>query len=949
MIEGLNKSQSQAVVHHGKPLLVIAGPGCVSGDTVIPFNRAGKGFRCSIRRAFLGFHQLRHPWDLTIPTFVRSFTGERIRLHQIRNIVQSGKKQTYWLNLENDFRLRATYDHLIFTRRGYVQLGDLTVDDAVACDSFVTPFSGKKKPRRRDDVVECLNYHPYGSRHKNGKYLRVEKHRLAYEANLNGLLLDEFISILKTDMGKARKLKFLDPKLFDVHHVDFDPTNNDPSNLAALSNPDHRKLHASFQYNNFNHGRLDFVPVSSVVKADIRMTYDIQCESTHHNFVANGMVIHNSGKTKTLTNRVAHLIKHHGILPSRLFVTTFTNKAADEMQDRLLPMIGDRKADSLRIGTSHSLCRKILLDVLDQGSRDVFVTPRLLMGGGRFFKSMMWFASAGLDKKETKAALHQIGCWKNEGVTVEQALELKGFEAYYAKFYEVYQKDIVENDFIDFDDMLFRTYYELIKPKNERFLDRLQNRIEHVLVDEGQDLNKIQFMLTKLLSHKHKQVTLVADDCQLIYSFRGASVDYLHDFIDWFQPEQIKLEQNYRSTKVIVDFGNRLIKNNKNQLEKVLFTENDHGTPPQLLISFNPDDEAQKILEIVDELVSVDGYQLGDIAMIYRTNSQSRALVDILVKNQTPHKVHSKFGFYDRSEIKDIITYLRICNNPYGGEIEDFRRIINRPTRYLGHAFISKAEDHQIDNGQDTFWEGLSDFISSGDIAQNQQRNAAEFVDQINSIFRWQNEKERTTSDLVNHILSVVPYREWLEKKDDEDGDDDEPDNDKKLNVESLLIGAARFPRVEDFLYFIDSMKKQDDKEDDAEVLHLMTAHKSKGCEYPCVFVVGCSDKLLPHYRAEDQEEERRVCYVAVTRAEERLFISAIHGKYSRLNVTVSPFISEMGMVIPKLEHRFLGEGMESRTIGSIKNPFPSNMDKFKSHLDHTVGMSNGNDITEDE
>lgn len=1189
-MNGLNKSQAQAVVHHGKPLLVIAGAGCISGDTVIPFSRANKGFRCTIRKAFRGFHQLHHAWDLSIPTFVRSFTGERVRLHQIKNIVRSGKKQTYLLRLENGYELTATFDHLIFTGRGFVQLGDLKSSDEVACDSGTANVGSRVSAKRHDAVVRCLRYHPHGYKDKRD-LVRVEKYRLAYEADLNGLLLEEFVDILKHDIGRARKLQFVDPKKFDVHHVDFDATNNDPSNLISVSNLDHRRLHASDQYKNFNHGRLDFVPVESVTKADVRMTYDIQCESPHHNFVASGMVIHNSGKTKTLTHRVAHLIKHHGILPSRLFVTTFTNKAADEMQDRLLPMIGDRRADSLRIGTFHSLCRRILLEVLEKSAPDVFVTPKLLMGGGRFFKSMMWFKSAGMDGKETKAALHQIGWWKNEGVTVEQALAMRGADQYYAKFYEVYQKQIVDADMIDFDDMLFRTYYELVKPKNEKFLARLQNRIEHILVDEGQDLNNIQFMLTRLFADKHKQVTLVADDwqcqppgtmvrvpggekpieqlragdevasflqngativgvhrqgrkllgvgkrhysgrmihvsvegketsctpehrwvvrwanrstnycvtylmrkgdnfrvgwCQLftadgcnhlaqrariegadcawilgvhsdrrgaslqesivaakfglttvmfsprhdqqhydaeglkfvfqslgkktqkkrsmrclsyfgrsldcpfysnyeqkrqgrttifqteacnlipelmcvphyvgtkigkwstirlsesnydglvyslrvegtevylandivthncLYGFRGAKVKYLLDFMEWFQPEQIKLEQNYRSTKVIVDYGNRLIKNNKNQIEKVLFTENPEGTPPQLLIAFGPDAEAEQILEIVDELISVEGFELGDVALIYRTNSQSRALVDILVKNQIPHKVHSKYGFYDRAEIKDIVTYLRVCSNPYAAELEDVRRIINRPTRYLGHVFITKAEEYQIDHGLDTFWEGLCGYVGTGELPRNQQSSAEEFVQQINSIYSWTT-RGCSTGELVTHILSVIPYREWLEKT--EEDDDDEPDNDRKLNVDSILVGAARFPLVDDFLRFIESMKATDDKEDDAEVIHLMTIHKSKGLEFPVVFVVGCSDKLLPHYRAEDPEEERRCCYVAVTRAKERLFISAIHGKYSRLNVTVSPFITEMGMLVPKLEHRVLGEGMESRVIGRL-------------------------------
>lgn len=640
-----------------------------------------------------------------------------------------------------------------------------------------------------------------------------------------------------------------------------------------------------------------------------------------------------SGKTKTLTNRVAHLVRNRGHSAQSLFVTTFTSKAADEMKERLVPLIGEQKSERLRIGTFHSLCRTILMKVLEKNSDDVFITPSLVFGGARFFKLRPVFSIAGLDPKKTIIALEKISWFKNHGLTVDDVR--KSPEKFFADYYDAYEIFMRENDHIDFDDMLFRCWVELSKPENAMILESIRRKIDHFLVDESQDLNRIQFLLIRLLAGDNKNITVVGDDWQNIYSFRGAGLNHLQEFRDWLQPEIIKLEQNYRSTKYIVDLGNKLIKFNKNQIEKVLFTENDLGEQPSLTVSFDPDDEAASVFDKIESLITEQGFDLSEIAIIYRTNAQSRAIVDVLIKNQIPHKVHANYGFYDRREIKDILTYVRICSNPFSADLDDFSRIINRPTRFLGKKFIDAVEEHQLEEGIDTFWEGMVSYVStSSDITPRNRTLATSFIDLLSGIFEDFSKSNIGTGDLIKLIMERTRYKEWMEK---EDREEDEPDNDRKFNLDALMDGASRFPSVDDYIAFIDSMHKKYDDEDD--VLHLMTIHKSKGLEFSAVFVIGMCDKLLPHYKCNDVDEERRCAYVAITRAKEQLFLSAIHGKYNRLNVTVSPFLREMGIPIPSLGHNVYGGGLESRSIGKT----------LGAHLDSTVGVTNGLNVLEEE
>lgn len=634
-----------------------------------------------------------------------------------------------------------------------------------------------------------------------------------------------------------------------------------------------------------------------------------------------------SGKTRVLTYRVAHLLKR-GCLPSKMMVTTFTNKAAEEMRERLEPLIGETKADRLKIGTFHSLSYRILRDLLESSGK--YEIPRLMMGGGRWMTMVKIvnnysygdkrFPQNRFATKDIKGILNKISYWKNEGLRVqdiekvvnEEKIPLYenggpkgnnpnwGFTAYgtYLQAYKDYEKEMKEQGKIDFDDMLFKCYWELEKPKNKKFLDRLRKKTHHILVDEAQDLNKIQFLLVKIIAGDNQRITMVGDDYQVLYGFRGARVTEIIEFGKFYNAEIVRLEQNYRSNKKIVEYGNRLIKHNTTQIWKDLFTDNEEGPNANVMMSETDEFEAQNVMAKIENMI-MEGYELNDIAILYRTNAQSRAIVDEFIMNHIPHKVYSNEGFYDRKEMKDMLAYLKICYSPFEADPEDFKRIINRPSRFLGKKFIDDIEDLMFEKEYDNFWQALQHYYEVH-LGPVQLRNAKKFVDQLNMISKRIETTELTTREIFELILDETKYLEWMNKE--LESADEEPDNDTKMNLDSLLVGASRFRNPQDFLLFVESMEFEKNEEEDA--VHCMTVHKSKGMEFPVVFIIGMSSPTMPHYKADDIEEERRIAYVAVTRAKEELYLSTISGKVGRMKAKPSQFLDEMGVLIPS---RFTG------------------------------------------
>lgn len=656
-----------------------------------------------------------------------------------------------------------------------------------------------------------------------------------------------------------------------------------------------------------------------------------------------------SGKTSVLTYRVANLLKR-GYRPSRLMVTTFTKKASEEMVERLEPLIGETKADRLRMGTFHSISLRFYKDLREwQQKHD---HPKLLMGGGRWMTMVKIINKYAYDKggysnrfatKDIKGILNKISYWKNEGKRVkdliahvkEHKIPLTNSDpddnpnwsytqiGTYIQAYKDYQKALSSQKRIDFDDMLFKTYYELKKPKNKKFLLRLRKKIEHILVDEAQDLNRIQFLLVKLLAGDNLRITMVGDDYQVLYGFRGAKVTEIIEFGKHYNATIVKLEQNYRSTKDIVQCGNQLIKHNEVQLWKNLFTENEQGMRTKVMLSANVEEEAERLMEKIQEMI-LEGYELGDIAILYRTNAQSRAVVDTFIVNHIPHKVYSKEGFYDRKEVKDILAYLRICNQPDEAEPEDFRRIINRPTRFLGGKFIDNIEDIMFENGHETFWQALQ-FWPELNMGTNQSNQAKKFVDIIKRMSKLIETTKLSTKEILEEIVEQTGYLKWLNKE--LESVDEEPDNDTGMNLNSLMFGAQRFDNPDEFLLFVDSMDYEENEDDDA--IHCLTIHKSKGMEFPVVFILGCCEKVMPHYKADDLEEERRIAYVAITRAKEELYVSSIYEKFNNMKTEPSRFIKEMGAEMPDW---YSGYKEEKRIEQKVNNKMAANAkrDKFE-------------------
>jgi len=636
-----------------------------------------------------------------------------------------------------------------------------------------------------------------------------------------------------------------------------------------------------------------------------------------------------AGKTKMLTSKIAYIIKK-GSIPSRIFVTTFTKKASDEMCDRLELIIGN-KTDRLKLGTSHSLFLRIYKDLREWQNKHEH--PKLIMGGGRWMTMVKIINNYTYNKydnrfatKDIKLILSKISYWKNEGKRVKDLeAHIKEFkiEMYdsdpkknthwkftrdgtYIQAYKDYQKALSSQKRIDFDDFLIKTYYELIKSKNVKFLDRLKKRTEHIFIDEAQDLNKIQFMLFDLISNG-KNMTIVLDDYQCLYGFRGAKISYIQEFQKKYKPYMIKLEQNYRSTPEIVECGNKLIKHNSTQLWKNLFTENPSGMKPHVMMSENVEEEAQQIMEKIEGMI-LEGYNLGDIAILYRTNAQSRAIVDTFIVNHIPHKVYSKESFYDRKEVKDMLAYLKICNHPNNAEPEDFRRIINRPARFLGGKFIDNIEEIMFNNGYETFWQALQRWPDLN-MGATQSSQAKKFVDTITRLSKKIETTEMKTKEIFEEIIEDTGYLRWLNKE--LESADEEPDNDTGMNLNSLLIGSERFNNPEEFLIFVDSMEFEENEDDDS--IHCLTIHKSKGMEFPVVFILGCCEKVMPHYKADDLEEERRIAYVAVTRAEEELYISTIYGKFNNMKTKPSQYIEEMGVSLPDWYYGYREEEVKKK------------------------------------
>ena len=603
-----------------------------------------------------------------------------------------------------------------------------------------------------------------------------------------------------------------------------------------------------------------------------------------------------SGKTTVLVNRIAYMISEKHIRPWNILAITFTNKAAREMKDRIERLLGDTAKD-MWIGTFHSVCVRILRSCID------------LLGYSRDFviydtadtKTVMKECLRELDIDEksfpVRNVLSIISNAKNDlmdAATFENVYKSDYRMSIIAKIYYRYQTKLRKNNAVDFDDIILNTVK--ILSENPDVLSKYQDKFQYILVDEYQDTNNSQYLLINLLAQANRNLCVVGDDDQSIYKFRGANIGNILNFEDDYSDVQkITLDQNYRSTQNILDAANSVISNNKGRMGKSLWTSNGDGNKVFVYTGTNEYDEARYIARQIKKHFDEQG-SFSDCAILYRTNAQSRVIEEMLMRESVPYKVLSGLRFYDRKEIKDIIAYLRVVYNP--NDDVSLARIINEPKRKIGNATLEKARN--IAREKET---SLYDVISHADDYPEFKTAIKKFLgfsEIIQSLIKLKDTV--TIEELTGRILNDTGYMPALVMEDT---------TESKTRIENLgefISVITEFEKNEEtgntlgeFLENISLVSDIDGYDENEDSAVLMTIHSAKGLEFPIVFLSGLEEGLFPGMRSmesdDDIEEERRLCYVAITRAKEQLYITktisrTIHGK--TMPTTASRFFKEI-------------------------------------------------------
>ncbi len=602
-----------------------------------------------------------------------------------------------------------------------------------------------------------------------------------------------------------------------------------------------------------------------------------------------------SGKTRVLTYRIAHILEQKLALPSQILAVTFTNKAAAEVKERLKEIVGPF-AENLWVGTFHSTCVQILRRHADRlGYKRHFVifdTADQQQAIKEVFKEL------NVDSKnfEPRAVLSSISAAKNEMLdwTTYQSRATDFWEKSVARFYEHYQKRLVANNAMDFDDLLVRTV-ELFQ-RHPDVLAEYQERFRYVLVDEYQDTNRVQYVLINLITSAHRNLCVVGDADQSIYRFRGADIRNILDFErDYPDARVVKLEQNYRSTKRILAASNALIENNADRPSKELFTENGEG---ELIHFYRADDERGEAAYVADELERLrreERHTYQDVTILYRTHAQSRTFEEEFIRRGTPYRIVSGVRFYERKEIKDLLAYLRLIANDDGDL--PLRRVINVPRRGIGDTTIGRIDRFAAANGI-SLMEAMRRADEIDELSANYTKKVTEFVDLIESL-RMVSESVSLTG-LVDKVLHQTGYLRELE------ADKSVESQARVENLKEFLTVAKEFETqvessLDAFLDHVALISDVDSYDEGQEMVTMMTLHAAKGLEFPVVFLVGMEDGVFPHSRAiwepGELEEERRLCYVGMTRAMQRLYLTCARYRtlYGQTNYNeVSRFISEV-------------------------------------------------------
>ena len=579
-----------------------------------------------------------------------------------------------------------------------------------------------------------------------------------------------------------------------------------------------------------------------------------------------------SGKTKVLTHKIAYLMAEKGIKPWDILAITFTNKAANEMKSRVETLVGDIAKD-MWIGTFHSICVRILRKQID---RIGFDTSFIIFDTSDQKTLMKQIIKAqNLDDKlySDKSVLYEISNAKNDMLEPDKYMaKVKGDfrKEKIAELYEIYQKRLKENNAIDFDDIINFTIKILLD--NPDLLEYYSNKFKYVLVDEYQDTNKAQFTLVTLLASKYGNITVVGDNDQGIYSFRGADITNILNFEKDFPGTKIiKLEQNYRCTQNILNIANEVIKNNETKYEKKLWTSNEKGNIPKVFRGDNEYDEANYIVRQINTLKMEEYYKYSDFAVLYRMNSQSRSIEDVLRREDIPYKIVGGLKFYERKEIKDVIAYLRLIQNT--SDNLSLTRIINEPKRGVGKTSLDNIDMIAANSGV-SMYEVIKNADTYG--LNRVFANTREF---INTIEELKSKKDDIkVSELIKLTLNQTGYTKALELENTVEAES------RLQNLDEFLTVAIEFEEesadnsLSEFLEGITLSSDLDGMEESEDSVTLMTLHSAKGLEFPVVFLVGMEEGIFPGYKSigepKELEEERRLCYVGITRAKENLFLT---------------------------------------------------------------------------
>ncbi len=632
-----------------------------------------------------------------------------------------------------------------------------------------------------------------------------------------------------------------------------------------------------------------------------------------------------SGKTKVLTVRIAHLLAQ-GVNPYEILAITFTNKAAKEMKSRVEGLVGD-VANRIWLSTFHSFCAKFLRFELDNflGYNSNF-TIYDTSDSQAVIKAAL--KALNLDDKyyPVGAMIAAISDAKNKLLFAsdfrKQARDF--YQQKVADVYEYYERELRKNNALDFDDLLL-VAVKLLQ-SNEAVLDKYSKRFRYVMIDEYQDTNHAQYLLAKLLASHWKNIAVVGDADQSIYAWRGADIQNILDFEkDYPNCTSIKLEQNYRSTKIILDAANAVIENNEGRPKKNLWTDKTEGAKIQHFTAQSEHEEAAFIGDTIAKKHDIHGVPYGDMAILYRTNAQSRVLEEALIKRALPYTMVGGTKFYDRKEIKDVLAYLRVLYNPF--DDLSLLRIINVPKRSIGATTVSKLQDYARANGTSLFMT-LTQLHLVDTIKGKTKEKLEEFGILIFTLVAEMEDK--TVLDILEAILDRTGYLAQLEES------TDPQDQARAENIGELLSVAKDFQdtnptgTVEDFLEQVALVNDVDSFEQEESKVTLMTLHAAKGLEFPIVFLGGLEEGLFPHSRTlmnpEEIEEERRLAYVGITRAEKELYIS---------NATTRTVFGRTSSYLPS---RFIDEIPEELVDGlRAKRKVP---DDIKRHVPQHMSVT---------